>query len=368
MIEKFNKIKLLPWPLIGVILIIAGLGILMLYSAANGNLHPWAFKQLLRLFVGLILMVIVALIDMRTWIASAYFFYAATLALLVFVELLGFVGMGAQRWIDLYIFNLQPSELMRLALLLALGRYFYTADSKEMRNWRFLVPPVIMIVLPVALVCRQPDLGTALLLMMGATSILFVSGIHWGYFLGVSCTALASAPVLWSFLHTYQKNRILNFLTPERDPMRTGYHVVQSKIALGSGEVTGKGFLKGTQSHLNFLPEKQTDFIFTMYGEEFGFLGCIFLIALYCIWLLGSLEIALNCKHRFGQLLGVGITLSFFVYVFVNIAMVMGLLPVVGIPLPFFSYGGTALITLLISQGVLFSVHIHTKSRGHRLF
>ncbi len=368
MIETARKIKQLPWHLIAVILIIALLGIVMLYSAANGSLHPWAFKQLLRLFIGLILMVIVALIDMRTWIASAYFFYTATLVLLIFVELLGFVGMGAQRWIDLYIFNLQPSELMRLALLLALARYFYTADIREIRNWRFLVPPIIMILLPVALVCRQPDLGTALLLMMGAGAILFVSGIHWGYFLGVGCAAIASIPVLWSFLHTYQKSRILNFLTPERDPMRTGYHVVQSKIALGSGEITGKGFLKGTQSHLNFLPEKQTDFIFTMFGEEFGFIGCILLILLYCVWLIGSLEIALNCKHRFGQLLGVGIAISFFVYVFVNMAMVMGLLPVVGIPLPFFSYGGTALITLLISQGVLFSVHLHTKLRGQNTF
>ncbi|CAO5677399.1 MAG: Peptidoglycan glycosyltransferase MrdB [Holosporales bacterium] len=358
-----EKIKHLPWGLIGIIIFISFLGLAMLYSAANGSIYPWAVKQFLRLILGLFIMILVSLVDIRKWINVSYILYGFALCLLILVEFLGFVGMGAQRWLDLYFFNLQPSELMRIAILLAFARYFYNKDYDDFKKWYFLIPPVLMLALPVLLVCRQPDLGTAMLLLFSACAIFFVSGIHYGYFVASGTILCAMAPVFWSFLHDYQKNRILNFLTPERDPNNTGYHVMQSKIALGSGGFTGKGFLKGTQSHLNFLPEKQTDFIFTMYNEEFGFVGGCFLIFLYAIWLFYSLEIAIASKHRFGQMLGIGIVASFFVYVFVNIAMVTGLLPVVGIPLPFFSYGGTALITLLISQGILMSIYLNNKKR-----
>lgn len=355
----------LPFHIIGLIVLIASIGILMLYSAAGGHLHPWALKQAVRFSFGFILMLFMANIDARTWLTSSYTLYGISLILLILVEFMGFVGMGAQRWIDLQLFNLQPSELMRIALLLALARYFYNKDEDDLLHYKTLIPPIFMVLLPVLLVCRQPDLGTALLLLFGAVSILFVAGIHWGYFLGAFSAVLCLIPVFWSFLHDYQKNRVLNFLTPERDPSNTGYHVIQSKIALGSAGLFGKGFLKGSQSHLNFLPEKQTDFIFAMFCEEFGFFGGIFLIFLYGLWLFSCLEIALSCKQRFHQLLGVGIVSSFFVYVFVNVAMVIGLLPVVGIPLPFFSYGGTALVTLLMSQGILFSLYLsqNRKSR-----
>ncbi|MBP9752522.1 MAG: rod shape-determining protein RodA [Proteobacteria bacterium] len=360
----FEKIKQLPWPLIGIILTISLLGLVMLYSAANGSFYPWAFKQSLRLIFGIFIMILVAMVDIRKWINIAYILYGIALFLLVLVEFLGFVGMGAQRWLDLYIFNLQPSELMRIAILLAFARYFYNKDYHDFKKWYFLIPPLLMLVVPILLVCRQPDLGTAMLLLFSACAIFFVSGIHYGYFIGSGAIALSLAPIFWNFLHDYQKNRILNFLTPERDPTNTGYHVTQSKIALGSGGFWGKGFLKGTQSHLNFLPEKQTDFIFTMYSEEFGFFGGCLLILLYAIWLFYSLEIAISARHRFGQILGIGIVASFFVYVFINIAMVTGLVPVVGIPLPFFSYGGTALITLLISQGILMSIYLNNKRRN----
>lgn len=361
----FAKLKKLPWFIVFLIISIASLGIIMLYSAANGDIHPWAFKQTIRLAVGLIIMIIVSMIELRYWILSAYSFYIITLIMLIFVEILGFVGMGAQRWIDLYFFNFQPSELMRIALLVALSRYFYDLDFKQLKDGRFLILPLCMVMVPVLLVCRQPDLGTALLLLFGACSIFFISGVYWGYFLGASGIVLAMIPIFWNFLHDYQKNRILNFLTPERDPANTGYHVIQSKIALGSSGFWGKGFLKGSQSHLNFLPEKQTDFIFTMFSEEFGFIGSFLLICLYAIWLFYSWDISLSCKNRFGKILSTGITTSFFVYVFVNIAMVTGLLPVVGIPLPFFSYGGTSLITLLFSQGILFSIYLHNRKNSH---
>ena len=360
-----NKLKKLPWGIILLIILISFLGILMLYSAANGNIYPWAFKQSVRLLIGIVAMLFISMIEIRHWILIAYSFFVITLIALFMVELMGFVGMGAQRWIDLYFFNLQPSELMRIALLLALARYFYDLEYNQIQNWKNLIVPLLMVCIPVLLVCRQPDLGTALLLLFGACSIFFVSGVHWGYFTGAAISGLSMLPVLWNFLHDYQKNRILNFLTPERDPMHTGYHVIQSKIALGSSGFWGKGFLQGTQSHLNFLPEKQTDFIFTMFCEEFGFFGGFILIILYSLWLFHCLETSLSCRNRFGKILGIGITSSFFVYVFVNIAMVTGLLPVVGIPLPFFSYGGTSLITLLISQGIIFSIYLHGTSNSN---
>jgi rod shape determining protein RodA len=355
------KLKKLPWPIILLIILIALSGIVMLYSAANGNMHPWASKQAIRLLIGLTMMIIVSMVELRHWILSAYSFYIITLIMLVLVELLGFVGMGAQRWIDLYFFNFQPSELMRIALLLALSRYFYDLDFRQLKDGRFLILPVCMVIIPVFLVCRQPDLGTAMLLLFGACSIFFISGVHWGYFLGASVSLLAMIPIFWNFLHDYQKNRILNFLTPERDPANTGYHVIQSKIALGSSGFWGKGFLQGSQSHLNFLPEKQTDFIFTMFSEEFGFFGSFLLISFYAVWLFYAWDVSVSCKNRFGKILSMGLTTSFFVYVFVNIAMVTGLLPVVGIPLPFFSYGGTSLLTLLFSQGIIFSIYLHNR-------
>lgn len=364
---NFAALRHIHFGIVGLITLITTIGIAMLYSAANGSFDPWAIKQMARFSLGFIFMLMVAMTDMRTWMSSAYYIYGFAMFFLVLVEAMGVVGMGAQRWIDLYVFNFQPSELMRVAIVLALARYFCGSSMEEVHRPSHLLIPLMMIMAPTLLVMRQPDLGTAMMLMASGFAMFFVAGVRIWKFVTVGILGCAAVPILWTFLHEYQKNRVLIFLDPERDPTHTGYHVTQSKIALGSGGFWGKGFLKGTQSHLNFLPEKQTDFIFTMFSEEFGMIGGLVLLILYAIWLSYGLETAIQSRHRFGQLAAVGLTMTFFVYVFVNMAMVMGMLPVVGIPLPFFSYGGTALITLLISQGLIFSVALHQHHRVGRL-
>ena len=353
------------FPLI-LICILVGIGLLMLYSAANGSFYPWGIKQFWRFGVGCILMLMVAITDSRYWFSCAYVLYGIALILLVAVETLGFVGMGAQRWIDLYAFSLQPSELMRLGLVLALARYFHGCSLDDVLNTKALLIPGCMILIPTLLVMRQPDLGTALLLILSSASLFFVVGVQIWKFVVLGVTVVSSIPLLWSFLHTYQQQRILTFLNPESDPMKSGYHVTQSKIALGSGGVFGKGFLQGSQSHLNFLPEKQTDFIFTMYSEEFGLIGAIILVVLYALLITFNFQVALNARTQFGRLVAIGLTTTFFLYAFINMAMVMGFVPVVGIPLPFISYGGTALITLLVSQGLIFSIDLHRDIRVRR--
>ncbi|RZI45664.1 rod shape-determining protein RodA [Candidatus Finniella inopinata] len=363
---RFSLLKHLSrFPLILICTLVA-IGLLMLYSAANGSLHPWVTKQAWRFGVGCILMMGVAITDSRYWFACAYTLYVVALILLVAVETLGFVGMGAQRWIDLYAFSLQPSELMRVGLVLALARYFHGCSLADVAHLRALVVPGLMILFPTLLVMRQPDLGTALLLVLSSAALFFVVGVKIWKFAVAAGVTLSCIPVLWSFLHTYQQQRILTFLNPESDPMKSGYHVTQSKIALGSGGVFGKGFLQGSQSHLNFLPEKQTDFIFTMYSEEFGLVGAIILVVLYALLIAFNFNVALNARTQFGRLVAIGLTTTFFLYAFINMAMVMGFLPVVGIPLPFISYGGTALITLLVSQGLIFSIDLHKDIRVRR--
>ena len=336
---------------------------LMLVSAANGSLHPWAFKQLIRFIFGFGVMLFVACVNIRTLFDYSYTLYLISFIALVAVEIMGFVGMGAQRWIDLYVFNFQPSELMRLGLIMTLARYFHGLSQEEIARPATLILPVILIFAPTLLVLRQPDLGTATLLMLSSAAILFAAGVRIWKFAVVGGGILAAIPLLWSLLHSYQKKRVLTFLNPESDPARSGYHIIQSKIALGSGGVFGKGFLQGTQSHLNFLPEKQTDFIFTMFCEEFGLMGALFLITLYIILIACNIRIAMNARTIFARLTALGLAVTLFLYVFINMAMVTGLLPVVGIPLPFFSYGGTAMLTLLISQGILFSIYIHNDMR-----
>lgn len=351
-----------PW-VIGILILIAGIGFLMLYSAANGSMTPWAWKQLLRFSIGFILMIVVATIDSRSWMSYAYPLYSVALLLIVGVEIMGFVGMGAQRWIDLYIIQLQPSEIMKIALVLALARYFHKRTLVEIRHLPTLLFPLALILVPTLLVLRQPDLGTAVILLLSGATLLFVAGVQWWKFAIAGTGILAAAPAIWILLYDYQKNRILTFINPENDPSNSGYHVSQSKIALGSGGIMGKGFLQGTQSHLNFLPEKQTDFIFTMFSEEFGLLGGIVLLGLYSALLAYGFKVAMTSRNSFGRLVAMGMTTIVFLYVFINMAMVMGMLPVVGVPLPFISYGGTALLTLLMGQGLIFSIAIHHNSR-----
>lgn len=351
-----------PW-VIGILVLIASVGFLMLYSAANGSMVPWAWKQLLRFSVGFTLMLVVATTDSRSWMSYAYPLYFVALFLIVGVEVMGFVGMGAQRWIDLYIIQLQPSEIMKIVLVLALARYFHKRTLTEIHQFSTLLFPLALILMPTLLVMRQPDLGTAVILILCGATLFFVTGVRWWKFAIAGSGVLAAAPVIWMLLYDYQKNRILTFINPENDPTNSGYHVSQSKIALGSGGVLGKGFLQGTQSHLNFLPEKQTDFIFTMFCEEFGLIGGIVLLGLYAILLAYGFRVAMTSRNSFGRLVAIGMTTIVFLYVFINMAMVMGMLPVVGVPLPFISYGGTALLSLLIGQGLIFSIAIHHNSR-----
>jgi rod shape determining protein RodA len=312
-----------------------------------------------RFAVGLLVLIMVALIDIRLWFRHAYILFALSVVLLAAVEVVGSIGMGARRWIDLGYFSLQPSELVKVAMILALSRYFHGASIDDVRRIGFLFVPIALVGVPVALVLRQPDLGTGLMLVMASAALFFAAGVRIWKFVVVGVTTLGAAPIAWQFLHEYQKNRVLTFLNPESDPLGAGYHIIQSKIALGSGGMFGKGFLGGTQGHLNFLPEMQTDFIFTMLAEEFGLFGALALLGLYTLLLIYGFAISIRCRSQFGRLVGIGVTSTFFLYVFINIAMVMGVIPVVGVPLPLISYGGTAMMTSLIGFGLLMSVWVH---------
>ncbi|HEV2301209.1 MAG TPA: rod shape-determining protein RodA [Stellaceae bacterium] len=338
----------------------------MLYSAADGHLHPWAIRQIERFAIAFLAMIAAAMIDLRQWFRFAYWAYAAALLLVVGVDLRGFAGMGAQRWIDLGVIQLQPSELMSFALVLALARYFHGLPDEEAPGLARLFIPVPIILVPAALVLKEPDLGTAVMLLMAGAALLFLAGVRLRLFIAAALGAALALPVAWHFLHGYQKLRIYTFLHPGTDARGAGYHILQSKIALGSGGLFGKGFLLGTQSHLSFLPEKQTDFIFTMLAEEFGFVGGLTLLALYILTVIYGFAIALRSRNHFGRLLGLGIVTNFFLYVFINMAMVMGLIPVVGVPLPLISYGGTAMLTVMLGFGLLSSVSISRDLRINR--
>jgi len=358
-----QRVWQLNWGLILLIVIAAFVGFAILYSISGGTTETWVSRQLVRFGGGFFLMLLVAVIDIRFWLRSAFLIYGIALILLVAVEVVGTIGMGAQRWVDLGPFQLQPSEVMKIALVLALARYFHGIAHDEVAQLRWLVVPSLMVIIPIMLVLRQPDLGTALLLLIGAAVMFFLAGVRMWIFGAGTMAALAAIPFAWHYLHDYQRERILTFLNPERDPLGAGYHILQSKIALGSGGVFGKGFLQGTQSHLNFLPEMQTDFIFTMLAEEFGLVGALGLLTLYIFMLAYAIAIALRSRSQFGRLLGMGIAATFFVYFFINIAMVTGLLPVVGVPLPLVSYGGTAMVTILVGFGLIMSVYIHRDVR-----
>ena len=364
LVDKLGRIS---WGLIFLTSVIACIGFGMLYSAADGNMNPWASRQILRFAAGLIVVLVIAVIDIRIWMRWAYVIYVATLATLFAVEFFGLIGMGAQRWLYFGWFQLQPSELMKIALVLALARYFHRMTLDDARRPALLVTPILMLLAPMVLVLRQPDLGTAAMLVVGAGAIFFVSGVALRYFAIGGAIAAAGVPIAWQFLREYQRERILTFLNPEADPLGAGYHILQSKIALGSGGLFGRGFMHGTQSHLSFLPEHQTDFIFTMLAEELGLVGAATLIGLYVLLFAYGFAIALRARNHFGRLLGIGLTTTLFLYVFINIAMVVGLIPVVGVPLPLISYGGTAMITVLFSLGLLMCVFVHRDEQINRL-
>lgn len=341
------------------IVILAAIGIVMLYSAANGNWSPWAINQLIRFGMGFAVMIVLALTDIKLLLRYAYVFYFITLILLVVVEVAGHTGMGATRWINLGFIKLQPSEFMKIAMVLVLARYFHTSSLQSIESVRGIIPPLLMAIFPAFLIVLQPDLGTALMLIFTTAAMFFVVGVQIWKFVVVFIGGLITIPFAWHFLHDYQQNRVLTFLNPERDPLGAGYHIIQSKIALGSGGVLGKGFLKGSQSHLNFLPEKHTDFIFTMLSEEFGLVGAVLVVILNILILAYSYSFALKSTSYFGKLLAIGLATNYFMYVFINIAMVLGVLPVVGIPLPLISYGGTVMLSIMASFGIILCVHIN---------
>jgi rod shape determining protein RodA len=362
-----DKVRGIRWDLIGLVTAISCLGFATLYSAANGSLEPWSEKQMMRFAFAFIPMIAAALIDIRHWFRFAYWIYAAALALVIAVDLHGFVGLGAQRWISLGVIQLQPSEIMKPALVLALAHYYHSLSSEDAGRISKVLVPAALILIPVALVLKQPDLGTAVMLVITGGVVLFLAGVRlWMFALGF-IAAGAAAPLAWSMLRGYQKERLYTFLDPSTDPLGAGYHILQSKIALGSGGLFGKGFLEGTQTHLSFLPEKQTDFIFTIIAEEFGLVGGLALLALYAIVIAYAFAIALRSRNHFGRLLGLGLATNFFLYVFINTAMVIGLLPVVGVPLPLISYGGTAMVTVMLGFGLLMNVSIHRDVRISRL-
>ena len=358
-----QKLWQISWSLVFLLMILAAIGFAMLYSAASGEWDPWASRQMIRFSIGLVLMILVAVTDIQVWMRYAYTLYFLVLGLLVAVEVMGEIGMGAQRWINIGFIQVQPSEIMKITLVLSLARYFHGATLEEIARPTRLIVPLLLLGAPVVLVLRQPDLGTAAMLAMTAAVIFFLAGVKAWKFGVIIVAALAALPVAWSFLHVYQKDRILTFLDPENDPLGTGYHILQSKIALGSGGVFGKGYLHGTQSHLNFLPEKQTDFIFTMLAEEFGMVGGLVILSIYILVIIYGFAIALRVRNQFGRLVALGIIGTFFFYVFINIAMVMGLVPVVGVPLPLISYGGTAMLSLMIGFGFVLCAYVHRDAR-----
>ncbi len=361
-----RKIYFLHLPLAILLIAVASVGFLMLFSVAGGSFTPWAEPQMKRFALGFAIMLIVAMAPIWFWRNMSVVAYTVSVLLLLAVEFFGVSGGGAQRWIDLGFMRLQPSELMKITLVMLLAAYYDWLPMNRVSRPFWIILPVFFILLPVALVLRQPDLGTSILLITAGGLMMFMAGVHWAYFAAVIAAIVGLVTAVfqsrgndWQMLADYQFRRIDTFLDPSNDPLGAGYHITQSKIALGSGGWTGRGFMQGTQSRLNFLPEKHTDFIFTTLAEEFGFIGGISLLGLYCLILIFGISSALTNRDRFASLVTLGITTTFFLFFVVNMSMVMGLAPVVGVPLPLVSYGGSAMIILMLGFGLVQSAHIH---------
>ncbi len=359
---KFIKLISLNWFLLVLLFILSSIGVLTLYSASGGNMEPWAKNHIIRFLLSLSLAIFIGIINIKFWFKLSYFAYFIGLLLLILVEFIGLEFGGAKRWVDIKFFYIQPSEIMKISVILALARYF--SECGDIRsNWiKTIFFPAILIITPILLVLSQPDLGTALLLLFSSLSVIYVAGIsYWVISCGVFISVI-SLPFAWSFLHDYQRERIYTFLSPERDPLGSGYHIIQSKIAIGSGSFWGKGWLQGSQSHLDFIPEIHTDFVFSIFSEEFGFFGSLLILILYSSLTFVGLFISYNSKDYFTRLLTFGLSITIFLYFFSNIAMVMGIIPVVGVPLPLISYGGSAMITIMTAIGLIMSSNIYNKS------
>jgi len=357
------KLSELDWVFVLALCLIAGAGALMLFSIAGSSWTPWAAAHVIRFGICLLMMIALAMIDVRVWFALAYPIYGIGLLLLVAVEAVGDTRLGAQRWLSIGGFSFQPSEVMKLGIVLGLARLYHGVSAEKARLSWWLLIPAAMIGLPVLLVAHQPDLGTAMLILMTGAAIVVLAGLSWKIIAAGVAAFLAIVPPFVMFvMHDYQRERVLNFLHPERDPSGTGYHSLQSMIALGSGGLLGKGYGLGSQSQLNFLPEKQTDFIFATLAEEFGFVGCVSVLVLYAAVIFMALRTAYLSHSHFGRLAAAGVTATFTLYVLINGAMVMGLAPVVGVPMPMLSYGGTVMLTVMIGFGLVQSVRVHRYS------
>ncbi|HIJ82706.1 MAG: cell elongation-specific peptidoglycan biosynthesis regulator RodA [Magnetococcales bacterium] len=364
--DRFSRF---PTSLLVLLTILSLGGFVVLYSAVGGGENlDYVWRQGARFGVGLVLMLVIAMSGSeKVYRRYAYLFYGISLALLIVVFLTGTIGMGARRWLVIGFLNLQPSELMKVTLVLALARYFHDRSISMRLGVADLIIPLLMILLPTALIVKQPDLGTSILLSGVGMAVIVAAGLEWKIFIAVICLVGASLPLGWNLMHDYQRRRILTLFSPEKDPLGAGYHIIQSKIAVGSGGIFGKGFMAGSQSQLNFLPERHTDFIFSVLAEEWGFVGGLLLLSLYCMIVLRALIIASMASDRFGLLTVVGLTALFSFQVLVNMGMVIGLLPVVGIPLPMISYGGSSMLTLMIAMGLMIHVSIHSKQHGRTI-
>ena len=355
--ERFLRFS---WTLFVPMCIVLILSVVVLFSAGGGSWQPFALSQLLKILLGMVIFFVVSFSNIKIWIKSAYFIYAVSLVLVILVTFIGDIGMGAQRWLSLGIMNIQPSEFIKIALVLALARYFAWFNSVELSQFKNYLIPILLVAVPFLLICAQPDLGTGISVALITIGMFYIVGANKRWFLIAGILALLAAPVVWyGAMHDYQRSRIITFVNPEMDARGAGYQINQAKIAFGSGGILGKGYMSGTQAQQSFLPEKQTDFIFTMLGEEFGFFGAFVLLLIYTFIVIVLFWTAKTCRNRFGQLICFGFMLNFFIYYFINISMVLGILPTVGVPLPLMSFGGSSLISLLFGFGLCQNAHIH---------
>ena len=361
-----SRLHEIHWPVFFLVCILCTIGVAVLYSAARGEMDPWASRHLTRFLFMIPVMILIAMVDIQFWVRTAYWIYASGIFLLIIVEVLGHLGKGAQRWVSVGGTSFQPSEFMKVALVLAMARYYHFVHISEVNRPIVLGVPILMMAIPAVLILHQPNLGTATIVCLSGVSVMFLAGLSWRYIIAAGAAVLSAIPVIWHLMHDYQKQRVFTFLSPESDPLGAGYNIMQSKIAIGSGGLFGKGFLEGSQGQLSFLPEKQTDFIFTMLTEEFGMMGGLGILFLYGLLIFMGFRIAASSHNQFGRLVSGGISTVLFIHLFINCAMVMGLSPVVGVPLPFLSYGGSVLMAMMVGYGFVLNAYVYRNIAAFR--
>ncbi len=359
----FQKLRSFDFILLFCVLVLGILSSLAMYSTDGGELLYHSKSHIIRFAIFFIMMIVISFINIKTWHAIGYIFYFLVLGLLIWASLFGITAQGSQRWIDLYFLNLQPSELMKIAIIVCFAKYYHRVQIGNVNKAKNIIIPILILLIPTALVISQPDLGTSILIGLSGIIVLWLAGVNVKYFFYSTLAFIISAPFVISILKPYQKMRILTFFDPDKDPLGAGYQIIQSKIAVGSGGITGKGFLKGTQGYLEFLPEKHTDFIFTLYSEEFGFIGSLFLLLIYAILIFRILRIGALSRSFFGKLFCYGFGSAIFVYITVNMSMVLGLLPIVGSPLPIMSYGGSSMLATMLGLSIVMSSKIYNKQQ-----